>query len=82
MAAKLRKNNELTKKMLEKMKKLMYFSQIALYAAIAGSVNFYTVYSLLTAGWHSWHIAFIALSLLTILLVRMSVREMYNELKK
>ena len=81
MAAKLIKIIQLTKKNEEKMKKLMFISNVIGSAILAGLVISYTIGSLIVAGWQSWHIAFIALSLLTISLVRMSIREYRNEMK-
>ena len=81
MAAKLRKIIELTKKNVEKMKKLMFICNVIGSAILAGLVISYTIGSLIMAGWQNWHIAFIALSLLTIALVRMSIREYRNEMK-
>ena len=63
------------------MKKLMFISNVIGSAILAGLVISYTIGSLIVAGWQSWHIAFIALSLLTISLVRMSIREYRNEMK-
>ena len=81
MAAKLKKIIQLTKKNVEKMKKLMFIFNVIGSAILAGLVITYTIGSLIKAGWQSWHIAFIALSLLTIALVRMSIREYRNEMK-
>lgn len=64
------------------MKKAMYLFNVILTAILAGCVLTYTIGSLIQAGWHSWHIAFIALCLLAICLVRISVRELIAELKK
>lgn len=58
------------------MKKLMFISNVIFSAILAGLAISYTIGSLIMAGWHSWHIAFIAISLLTIALVRMSVSEL------
>lgn len=63
------------------MKKLMFIFNVIGSAILAGLVISYTIGSLIMAGWQSWHIAFIALSLLTIALVRMSIREYRNEMK-
>ena len=82
MAAKLKKKNQLTKKNEEKMKKLMFISNVLISAIFAGSIFTYTIGSLIMAGWHSWHIAFIALFMLSIALVKGSVRELIAELKK
>lgn len=82
MAAKLKKIIQLTKKNEEKMKKLMFISNVIFSAILAGLAISYTIGSLIKAGWQSWHIAFVAISLLTIALVRISVRGLIAELKK
>lgn len=76
MAAKLKKIIQLTKKNDEKMKKLMFISNVIFSAILAGCAISYTILSLIQVGWQSWHVAFLAISLLTIALVRMSVREL------
>ena len=76
MAAKLKKIIQLTKKNEEKMKKLMFISNVIFSATLAGLAISYTIGSLIKAGWQSWHIAFIAISLLTIALVKNSVCEL------
>lgn len=58
------------------MKKLMFISNVILSAILAGLAISYTIGSLIMAGWQSWHIAFIAISLLTIALVKISVKEL------
>ena len=82
MAAKLKKIIQLTKKNDEKMKKLMFIFNLILSAIIAGLTFTYTIGSLIIAGVQSWHIAFIALCILTVALVRMSVKELVEEIKK
>lgn len=82
MAAKLKKIIQLTKKNEEKMKKLMFISNVIISAILAGLAISYTIGSLIMAGWQSWHVAFIALCLLAIALVKSSVRELIAELKK
>ena len=82
MAAKLKKKNQLTKKNEEKMKKLMFISNVIFSAILAGLAISYTIGSLIMAGWQSWHIAFVAICLLTIALVKISINELKNELSK
>lgn len=76
LAAKLKKIIQLTKKNEEKMKKLMFICNVIFSAILAGLAISYTIGSLIQAGWHNWHIAFIAISLLTIALVKISVKEL------
>jgi hypothetical protein len=64
------------------MKKLMFICNVIFSAILAVLVISYTIGSLIKAGWQSWHIAFIAMSLLAIALVRISVRELVEEIKK
>lgn len=58
------------------MKKLMFICNVIFSAILAGLVISYTIGSLIMAGWQSWHIAFIAMSLLTIALVKISIKEL------
>ena len=76
LAAKLKKIIQLTKKNEEKMKKLMFICNVIFSAILAGLAISYTIGSLVMAGWQSWHVAFIAISLLTIALVRISIIEL------
>ena len=76
LAAKLKKIIQLTKKNEEKMKKLMFISNVIFSAILAGLAISYTIGSLVMAGWQSWHIAFVVISLLSIALVCTSVREL------
>lgn len=64
------------------MKKAMFILQVIFSAILAGLVITYTIGSLFQAGWQSWHIAFIALCILTVALMRMSVKELVEEIKK
>ena len=64
------------------MKKLMFISSVIISAIFASSIFTYTIGSLIKAGWHSYHIAFIALCMLAILLVKNSICELKSELKK
>lgn len=76
MAAKLKKIIQLTKKNDEKMKKLMFISNVIFSAILAGGAISYTIISLIQVGLQSWHVAFVAMCLLSICLVRISVREL------
>lgn len=58
------------------MKKLMFICNVIFSAILAGLVISYTIGSLIRAGWQSWHIAFIAMSLLSICLVKISAKEL------
>lgn len=64
------------------MKKAMFIFNVMISAIFAGSMFTYTIYSLIVAGFHNWHIAFIALCILSIALVKGSVRDLIAELKK
>ena len=82
MAAKLKKIIRLTKKNDEKMKKLMFILNVIFSAILAGCTISYTILSLIQVGWQSWHVAVVAISLLTIALVKISINELKNELSK
>lgn len=58
------------------MKKAMFILQVIFSAILAGCAISYTIGSLIIAGLQSWHIAFIAISLSTIALVKNSVCEL------
>lgn len=64
------------------MKKLMFISNVIFSAILAGCAISYTILSLIQVGWQSWHVAVVAISLLTIALLKISINELKNELSK
>ena len=75
MAAKLKKIIQLTKKNEEKMKKLMFISNVIFSAILAGLAISYTIGSIIMAGWQSWHIGFVAIAIISVLMLVLAVKD-------